>query len=116
MKTNSSFVLKLVLEIMKAFHEDRKEIQDLEILQSIADSIALPSSMTKSFLENTDLATDDVKDEAAENSGPAGAPFFILGRNGQPRRKFVFSGTQTPETLIAALNSLASNDLPAKRS
>jgi len=84
-------------------------MDDFDVLFSASDSIALSRSMTKLFLESSDLATDEVKQEAEENSGPSGAPFVILGRVGQPRRKIVFSGVQTTDTIIEALNCLSSN-------
>lgn len=91
---------------MKAYHDDMKEIDGLDLLVSLAESVSLSPSKTRSFLEQVELATEDVKTEAEENSGPSGAPFFILGRNGQPRRKFVFSGVQTPDTLLNAMKNL----------
>jgi predicted DsbA family dithiol-disulfide isomerase len=101
-------ILKLVIRIMKAYHEEQKAVEEIQILLDICGEFtALPLAKTKMFLEDTNLATEDVKAEAEENEGPQGVPFFIFGRKNQKRRKVVFSGFQTVESFVEAMNNLS---------
>ena len=72
-----------------------------------AATTSLPAPLTKLFLEDAQLATEDVIAEAMENEGPSGTPFFIFSRDDLPKRKIVFSGVQTPATFLSAFDNLS---------
>jgi predicted DsbA family dithiol-disulfide isomerase len=97
----------LVLAILEAFHELKSAIDDVQVLVDLAlSNTSIPADLTRKFLEDVTLATEDVKEEAMENEGPQGVPYFIFGRKGQSRRKVVLSGPQSPSTLIEAMKNL----------
>lgn len=93
---------------MKAFHDEEKDISSLEELKSIANSHSpLPTDLTSLFLEDSNLATEDVNEEAAENEGPSGSPFFVMSRVSQQKRKIVLSGFQSSQTFSLAFSNLS---------
>lgn len=93
---------------MEAFHDEGRDISSVEELISISSShTSIPSNLVQMFLEDASLATEDVIEEAQENAGPSGAPFFIFGRTDIAKRKIVFSGPQSVETYISALQNLS---------
>lgn len=93
---------------MRAYHEEGRAISSVEELITISTAhSSLPSNIVKMFLEDASLATEDVLEEAAENAGPSGAPFFIFGRKDVAKRKIVFSGVQSLETITTAIQNLS---------
>lgn len=93
---------------MKAYHVEGRDISSVEELISISTNItSLGASQLKTFLEDESAATADVLEEAEENTGPSGAPFFIFGRKGETKRKIIFSGVQDVATLSDAIKTLS---------
>ena len=94
---------------MKAVHDEKKNVDSLEMLIELASTLAsLPEKLTRMFLENTELATTDVMEEAEANTGLQGVPYLILGRKDDPRRKIIFSGVEPASTIIEAMKSVYS--------
>ena len=96
------------MAILEAFHRDGRAIEEIQELLDISAAVgSLPADLTKRFLEDTTLATEDVKEEAMSNEGPQGVPYFIFGRKGQQRRKIVLSGPQTTQVFEEAMKNLS---------
>ena len=74
---------------------------------SASHAPGVPSNLVQMFLQDGNLATLDVTEEAEENAGPSGTPFFIFGRRDVPKRKIVFSGAQDVETISTAIKNLS---------
>lgn len=85
-----------------------KDIAQIEVLLELCKQFpAIPGVKAKLFLENAELALEDVLSTAKENEGPQGVPFVVLGRKNQAKRKIIFSGLQSSATFSEALLNLS---------
>mmetsp|Transcript_38388 Transcript_38388/g.53420 ORF Transcript_38388/g.53420 Transcript_38388/m.53420 type:complete len:180 (+) Transcript_38388:115-654(+) len=91
---------QVVEYLFKAYFEDAKTIQSLDVLCSIAEQAGLPKDEVRSYLES-DEGSNEIKSQAsllAQKYHCTGVPFFIIND------KYSFSGAQDPDLFVSVFN------------
>ena len=90
------------LALFDAYFGHAANIADHGVLQTCAEDIGLDGQQARELLQS-DRYADQVREEEAhwQQAGVTGVPAFILNR------RYMISGAQEPETLVAALRQVA---------
>lgn len=97
-KSNSQ-AEQLTESLFKAHFTDAKNIDDTEVLLSLAKEVGLDEEEVKQVLHSEDFAYEVQQDQMeAANIGVQGVPFFVL------QDKYAISGAQPVEAFLEVLN------------
>lgn len=91
-------VSRLITRLYKVYFEDNDSIADYKVLLNAVKEVGLPSQEAINVLTSTEYEIEVQKDLlAAQQNNVQSVPFFVLND------KYVFSGAQPYEQIVAAL-------------
>lgn len=97
---------EMVKKIFKAYFEDAKDINDINVLVEIAKEVALDADEVRKFLES-DEDTAKVHNQVRESIMKhriRGVPHFVIAKYGT-KQKLAVSGAQPTEVFLSVFNA-----------